>query len=230
MPVIDPPTNKTNDLYRSGEYVQHFRTAFESDAFQAIYVEKRDYVIGRFSGTGLRVLDVGGGLGRLTVPLAQRHRMTLVDLSVKMLQVAGESGGEFARINCNAESLCFEDHSFDAVLAIDLVPHLPRLPETLLELRRVLKPGGTLLIDTTNSNPLWVLAYPRYAHPWHQPARFIRTVIGRGVLPEWQGRIHHLSRRSFGAALSQAGFEVFEWVPFGPTWCPKWFLAVCRAR
>lgn len=226
-----PETKTVNKrLYVSGEYVSHFRPAFEGDSFQGIYAEKRDYVIHRVNQIreeGLRILDLGGGMGRLTIPLATRHRMVLADLSTDMLRLAGEQRGGLHRINCDAEFPCFADQSFDAVVAIDLVSHLPRLPNVLVELRRILKPDGFLLMDVTNSNPLWILGYPRYVSPLRQPGRWMRTLLGAGVLPEWQGRIHHLSKGRFGRVLDQYGFRVLEWASFGPSLCPKWFLAVC---
>jgi ubiquinone/menaquinone biosynthesis C-methylase UbiE len=229
------PEIKTADkrLYTTGEYVQYFRPAFEGDSFQDIYAKKRDSVIhqvDQLGGRNLRVLDLGGGMGRMTVPLAPRHQMVLADLSLAMLKLAGTQGNGFHRLNCDAEALCFSERAFDAVIAIDLVSHLPNPSDVLVELRRILKPNGFLFIDITNSNPLWVLGYPGYVKPWRQPSRWIRTLLGAGVLPEWQGRIHHHSKRRFGQMLHQSGFNVLEWVPFGPSWCPKWFLAVCTAQ
>jgi ubiquinone/menaquinone biosynthesis C-methylase UbiE len=232
--AITPETKAADKrLYTTGEYVQHFRPAFEGDSFQSIYAKKRDYVIGRveqFGRKNLRILDLGGGMGRMTVPLAPRHRMVLADLSLSMLKLAGTQGNGFHRLNCDAEALGFSDRAFDAVLAIDLVSHLPSPSDVLAELRRILKPNGILIIDITNSNPLWVLGYPRYVNPLRQPVRWARTILGSGVLPEWQGRIYHHSKQQFGQRLQRSGFNVLEWVSFGPSWCPKWFLAVCTAQ
>jgi len=229
------PETKTADkrLYTSGEYVECFRPAFQGDSFQEIYTQKRDVVIrqvDQLGGKSLRILDLGGGMGRMTLPLAPRHQMVLADLSLAMLKLAGTQGNGFHRLNCDAESLCFAEGSFDAVIAIDLFSHLPAPSEVLAQLRRILKPNGVLLMDITNSNPLWVLGYPRYVNPLRQPGRWVRTLLGAGVLPEWQGRIYHHSKRRFGRILQQSGFHVSEWVSFGPSWCPKWFLAVCTVR
>lgn len=153
--------------------------------------------------------------------------MVLSDLSMAMLRLAGENGTGFERLNCDAEELSFKDQSFDGVLVVDLVPHLHSTKKLLAEIRRVLKPKGLLFIDTTNSNPLWTLGYPQYANPFREPLRWVRTFLGRGVPPEWQGKIRHISRRRFGKLLEQSGFCVIEWASFGPCWCPKWYLAVC---
>jgi ubiquinone/menaquinone biosynthesis C-methylase UbiE len=218
-------------LYTSGEYVSHFRPDSEKNAFRELYAAKRDYLINRIPGKDLRILDLGGGMGRLTIPLARRHRVVLADLSMEMLRLAGENGTGFERVQCDAEEeLCFENESFDCVLVIDLLSHVSKAQKMLAEIRRVLKPDGMLFIDATNSNPLWVLNYPRYVNPLRRPVRWLRTVMGGGIPPEWQGRIHHLSRTRFEHLLDKAGFSVFEWASFGPIWCPKWFLAVCTKR
>ena len=214
-------------LYTSGEYVTHFRPDSEKNSFREIYSKKRDYLLDRIPGRNLRILDLGGGMGRITIPLSSKHRAVLADLSIGMLRLAGENGTGFERLNCDAEELCFKNESFDCILIIDLVPHFPSVVQMLAEIRRVLKPGGMLFIDTTNSNPLWVLNYPRYANPLRRPVRWLRTLLGGGILPEWQGKIHHQSRRHFRYLLEQSGFSVQEWASFGPFWCPKWFLAVC---
>jgi ubiquinone/menaquinone biosynthesis C-methylase UbiE len=226
------PEQIANDkqLYTSGRYVDHFRPAFEGSTFGALYAEKLDFILRSVPGERLRILDLGGGMGRMTLPLSSRHQVTLADLSLNMLQIAGQNGSGFDRINCDAEHLCFADASFDAVLAVDLLSHLWRVPEVLSGIRRVLRPGGLLIIDVTNSNPLWMLAYPRYVDPVKQPGRWLRTLLGLGVPPEWQGRVHHMSKRELKPLLRQADFDVREWKGFGPAWCPRWLLAVCAAQ
>lgn len=217
-------------LYTSDDYVKHFRPDSERNSFHKIYAEKRDYLLNRIPGENLCVLDLGGGMGRISMPLSGRHRVFLADLSMGMLRMAGENGTGFERVNSDAEELCFKNESFDCILVIDLVPHFSNIIQLLAEIRRVLKPGGVLFIDSTNSNPLWVLNYPQYVNPLRRPVRWFRTIMGRGILPEWQGKIHHLSKKRFEHLLNGAGFSVLEWASFGPLWCPKWFLAVCMMR
>lgn len=217
-------------LYTSGRYVEHFRPAYQGDTFAALYAEKLEFILRSVPGEGLRILDLGGGMGRMALPLSARHQVTLADLSYSMLQIAGRDGAGFDRINCDAEALCFADGVFDAVLAVDLLSHLWRVPELLSGIRRVMRPDGLLIIDITNSNPFWMLAYPGYVDPVKQPHRWLKTAFGGGVPPEWQGRVHHMSRRELAPLLRQAGFDVRAWKGFGPSWCPRWFLAVCAAR
>jgi hypothetical protein len=87
-----------------------------------------------------------------------------------------------------------------------------------------LKPGGFLIIDCTNSVPLWTLAYPRYLG--RRPSRWLRIWRAGGVLPEWSSRVRHHRRRRLVELLTGAGFEVASVRGFGPRACPKWHLAV----
>lgn len=218
-------------LYTSGEYVKHFRPDSDMNPFHKIYSEKRDYLLRRIPGKNLQILDLGGGMGRLTIPLSRKHRVVLADLSMEMLRLAGENGTGFERVHCDAEeTLCFESERFDCVLVIDLLSHVSDARKMLSEIHRVLKPGGMLFIDATNSNPLWILNYPRYVSPFRKPTRWLRTFFGAGILPEWQGKIHHLSRTRFEQLLEETGFSVAELALFGPPWCPKWFLTACTKR
>ena len=74
---------------------------------------------------GLRtVLDVGGGTGAFSIPLAQRgFEVTHVDLSPAMLDIARQKAQELRNIRFvegNAVDLSqFEDHTFDLVLNMD---------------------------------------------------------------------------------------------------------------
>lgn len=218
------------DIYVSGRYVSHFQPDSEKNAFNKIYAEKKEYILSQIKGRDSHILDIGGGMGRISIPLSKSHRVVLADLSMAMLHLAGQNGSGFGRVNCSADALSFKEKSFDIVIAIDLVPHLSNAEEVFDRFRRLLKPGGQLIIDATNSNPLWILAYPGYVDCFKQPMRWLQTFRGKGILPEWQTRIQHLRRRRFEKMLERSGFRVDRWKMFGPRWCPKWFLAVCTIQ
>jgi len=213
------------DLFRSGAYVSQFQPDTQQNPFRTIYGQKRDALLRLIAGTDRDVLDVGGGPGRISIPLSARHRVTLCDLSPEMLRLArSASAGRLGLCLADANRLPFADAKFDFVLGIDLLPHLPRPESFFSEARRVLRPQGRLLVDSTNGVPLWTLAYPRYVG--RNPARWIRTWRAGGVLPEWSSRVVHLRRARFLALLAASGFHVQQTLAFGPPFCPKWHLAV----
>ena len=182
------------------------------------------------------MLDLGGGPGRMAVPLAQNYRVTLCDVSMDMLRIAESaarnSGAPVGHLSTHclnaAEKLPFSSASFDRALCIDLLVHMPDPMWTLRELHRVLKPGGELLVDITNSASWWILRYPRYVG--RRPSRWLRSWKGGGVLPEWQGIVQHYTRAQFDEMLADTGFAVVQRWSYGPLWCPKWFLARCRQQ
>jgi ubiquinone/menaquinone biosynthesis C-methylase UbiE len=205
-----------------------FQPDADDNPFARIYARKRAIVLAEVHGRDRQILDVGGGMGRMAIPLSAQHFVVLSDLSSHMLERARFASGPRLRlVLADACELPVDNAGFDYVLAIDLVPHLPDPQRALREFHRVLRPGGTLIIDSTNVIPLWTLAYPRYLG--RHPLRWVRTWRGGGVSPEWQGRVWHLRRDRFLGLLRDAGFRVERVLNVGPRPCPKWHVAVATA-
>jgi len=96
-------------------------------------------------GRGRRVLDLGGATGRLAVHLARLGmRPVVLDVSRPMLRRARRRG--LAAIAGSAPALPFRDGSFDVVVVVDALHHVPDIPGSLREAARVLVPGGRLLL------------------------------------------------------------------------------------
>jgi len=106
-------------------------------------------------GAGHRVLDVGCGTGNLLRTTGKRHRdveLVGVDPDLKMLARAERKlrrAGLKARLDRGfAQELAFPDASFDRVFSSLMLHHLDgeSKGEMLAEVRRVLKPGGLLVL------------------------------------------------------------------------------------
>ncbi|MGV9262872.1 class I SAM-dependent methyltransferase, partial [Streptomyces sp. NPDC003703] len=103
-------------------------------------------------GDGDRVLDAGCGTGRALPPLRAAVGVSGVvvgaDATPAMLEAAVRAGRdrEGRLLLADVGALPFRTDSFDAVFAAGLVAHLPRPAENLRELRRVVRPGGTLAL------------------------------------------------------------------------------------
>lgn len=110
------------------------------------------------------VLDVGCGDGYLLYLAALKtnnvalhgidDNQLAIDLAKKKLQ----DHGLYASLTvASAYSLPFEDQSFNAVLNADVIEHLKDADNLLKEIKRVLKPGGLLLLSTPHrqSNSMW---------------------------------------------------------------------------
>lgn len=103
---------------------------------------------------GIRVLDVGSGTGfvpdALRAFLTGRDTVTLLDVSPRMLEQAKAklSGREphFSFVVSQEEKFPFPDAAFDAITLNSVLHHIPNTAVLFDEMRRVLKPGGVLMI------------------------------------------------------------------------------------
>ncbi|WP_306478050.1 bifunctional 2-polyprenyl-6-hydroxyphenol methylase/3-demethylubiquinol 3-O-methyltransferase UbiG [Methyloversatilis sp.] len=100
-------------------------------------------LVRKYVADGARVLDVGVGLGRVLGPLDSLQRYG-IDISIDYLERARERGFEvaFSRI----EDMPYEDGYFDAIVACDVLEHVIDLHRCCLQLLRVLRPGGVLIV------------------------------------------------------------------------------------
>ncbi|MFF0461409.1 class I SAM-dependent methyltransferase [Streptomyces mexicanus] len=101
---------------------------------------------------GDRVLDAGCGTGRalpaLRAAVGAAGVVVGVDLTPAMLQAAVRAGRDRdgRLLLADVAALPLRPESLDAVFAAGLIAHLPRPAENLRELRRVVRPGGTLAL------------------------------------------------------------------------------------
>ena len=120
---------------------------------------------------GSNVLDAGCGSGYLTGSYAERYRLYGVDEQVEAINYCKKNYKGNYRIS-GLDKLPFSDNYFDAVLLLDTIEHLQQPIRELLEIKRVLKPGGLLLICTINyGNPLWWLLENVWHRIWGESCR-----------------------------------------------------------
>lgn len=94
---------------------------------------------------GARVVELGCGNGtRETRLLAQKFRLTGVDLSAEQLRRARERVPDAEFVQADLTSLELEPASLDGVVSFYVFNHVPRdlLPQLLTRIRRWLQPGG----------------------------------------------------------------------------------------
>ena len=124
-----------------------------------------------------RILELGCGHGLLWKENANRippgWNITLSDLSSGMLDAAWRNlvvtGRAFQFKEMDAQSIPFEEETFDAVIANHMLYHVPDKVKALTDIKRVLKSGG----------------------------RFVATTVGSGHMDEVNGRLQEISRGGF---------------------------------
>jgi len=122
-----------------------------------------------------RLLDLGCGPGVVAARIAGRRpglRIVGLDRDADLLALAG---GRVTPVRADAAELPFASESFDGVHARLLLRHLPDPARTLLEIRRVLRPGGRLVVADSDDGALVVHPFPeeiaRALRAKHQTAR-----------------------------------------------------------
>lgn len=109
--------------------------------------------------SGEKVLEIGGGMGTDLSQFARHGALTTdIDLSAGHLALAQKNfelrglTGEF--VHHDAESLPFDDDTFDVVYSNGVIHHTPDTPRVVREIYRVLKPGGKAIIMVYAENSL----------------------------------------------------------------------------
>jgi 2-polyprenyl-6-hydroxyphenyl methylase/3-demethylubiquinone-9 3-methyltransferase len=164
---------------------------------------------------GAVLVDVGCGAGLLAPHLAGKgYRHVGVDLTRSALRQAAAHG--VAVVNGDATRVPLADGVADVVTLGEILEHVPDWPAAVAEAARLLRPGGTLVLDTLNDTALSrVLAvhvaelFPGVPRGIHDPRLFVdaRALVGecarhgvrlrvRGVRPETLGTLRWLAGRA----------------------------------
>ncbi len=129
---------------------------------------------------GYHVLEVGVGTGKNFPHYPENHRITALDFSEKMLQIAKKKQQrDNTKVQLelmDVQSLCFADNSFDTVIATFVFCSVPHPVKGLQELYRVCKPGGqVLLLEHVLSSNSVMAKLMNLANP------FVTAVLGANI-------------------------------------------------
>lgn len=197
--------------------------------------EARARLIPRAARAGAVLVDVGCGAGLLAPHVAGLgYRHVGVDLVRSALVQAADHG--ISPVNADAGAIPLVDACADVVAAGEVLEHLPDWPAAVAEACRLLRPGGTLVLDTLNATALSRLLAVRVAEMMpgvprgiHDPRLFVepRALIAecarhgvplevRGVRPTVWGLARWLFRQavatSAGRLQGRGGLRIV------PTW------------
>jgi SAM-dependent methyltransferase len=178
----------------STEKYDEWRTESLRDQFEAFF--SWDLIRGK------RVLDFGCGTGPLSLLCAQRGAASVigVDLSSKSIERARVAGAGTANLAFileeNTRSLSVPDQSVDVIVCFDVMEHVMDYADIVREWKRVLAPGGCVLI-------WWSVWWHPYGHHMHTmiPLPWVHVFLSDESLfricariydtPEFKPRIWH---------------------------------------
>jgi SAM-dependent methyltransferase len=160
-----------------------------------------------------RVLDAGCGRGFFLnyVAVMAPCRLVGIDLEFEHLEIAlgrvGTHGVGVARGLIG--SLPFADNTFDKIIFSEVLEHLPDDVGGLLEVKRVLKPGGTIFLTVPNHN------YPFWWDPVNRTLEnLFHTHIQNGTFAGiWANHVRLYYADEIKASIRQAGLETLHLEP-----------------
>ena len=187
-------------------FAEAYVAANESSLVNAYYV--RPAVLDLAGDVaGRRILDVGCGAGPLLASLRERGAIvTGVDPSAKMLELARQrlgAGAALHQAGLGGDPLPFPDGAFDDVVACLVLHYLEDWTAPLAELRRVLAPGGRLIVVVDHPF-LYKLTYPEADYFAVAPRPVEWTFGGhRAPMVFWHRPLHAMA-----TAFTGAGFRI----------------------
>lgn len=132
------------------------------------HLERYRWAMPQVSGA---VLDVACGTGGGSAMLARRATVMAIDADAGAIELARSRGSAVDFRLSSVPPIHCRSAAFDTVVSFETIEHLERDREFVAELRRVLKPGGTLLLSTPNKEVSSPDGPP--SNPWHVREYFL---------------------------------------------------------
>ena len=188
-----PPVRPRNDPQQYDDLVREWWAPRGGFAMLHWIAAARAPLVPRAKRPGATLLDVACGGGLLGPHIADRgYRHVGVDLSPTATRVAAEHGVDVVR--GDALQLPFGDGVFDVVVAGEVLEHVADHRRAVAEACRVLRAGGTLVIDTI-------------AATWW--GRFLSVTVGERIPAGPPRRLHDpglfVDRDDLQGAAAQCG-------------------------
>jgi methionine biosynthesis protein MetW len=184
----------------------YYDAYWESEGWETRPPRKLVELFERHVAPGHRCLDVGCGDGGTSGVWLQQHAAQYVgvDISKSAVRAACERGLD-ARVIDDDASLPFADGSFDVAVCIEVLEHLFAPQKTLSEIRRVLRPGGRVVVTVPN------IAHWRNRLDLAVLGRFNPRGDSRSPTEPWRDpHLRFFTLGSLAALLEQDGFEIVE--------------------
>ena len=176
-----PSLDNLGKYYESEDYISHTdnkRSLFEKlyHFIKNIALKNKLNLINSHQPNKGRILDIGAGTGDfLSVAKKDGWQTIGVEPSIKAKSIAINKGVSFVELTTE-----LENNSFDVISMWHVLEHVPDLDKQIKELKRLLKPTGTLIIAVPNFKSFDAKYYGKFwaafdvpIHFWH----FSKTAI-----------------------------------------------------
>jgi 2-polyprenyl-3-methyl-5-hydroxy-6-metoxy-1,4-benzoquinol methylase len=181
-----PSLENLGKYYESVDYISHTdskRSLFEKayHFVKNIALKNKLNLINELQPSKGRILDIGAGTGDFLSVAKENGWQTIgIEPSEKAKGIAKNKGVSFVE-----QTSTLENYSFDVISMWHVLEHVPNLDNQIKELKRLLKPNGTLIIavpnfksfDAKHYGKFWA-AYDVPIHFWHFSKKAIQQLFG----------------------------------------------------
>jgi ubiquinone/menaquinone biosynthesis C-methylase UbiE len=204
----------------SDKYDQFYKSSLSKEALQDVVVRgwprNRVEAIVAMGGKGDCILDIGCGNGYLLYQFRKSFQKLFgLEYSAHRLAQASVNLEDFnfVPLHGSVEDMsAIEANSIDRIVSADTIEHVPDVYLAAREMYRVLKPRGTLVINTPNIAfvkkrvILCIGRFPATSQP--------NEGIGGDILFDG-GHLHYFTFRSLRIILQNAGFSMLRKIGYG---------------
>ncbi|MFN9113292.1 MAG: class I SAM-dependent methyltransferase [Bacteroidota bacterium] len=185
-----PEAEKLGAYYESEDYISHTdgnRSWFEKtyQLVKNLAIKRKISIINQTQKEKGLLLDIGAGTGDFLVK-AKEHGWQIIGVepSTKARRLALQKD-----VPLIEDTEILEDNSVDVITMWHVLEHIPDVEKQIRELKRLLKPTGTVIIAVPNFNSydadyygIYWAAYDVPRHLWHFSRQSIHKLFGREKL------------------------------------------------
>ena len=182
-----PKLSELHQYYESDNYISH--TDGRKSLFERLYqfvkkfaLQRKLKIINKLHPGKGKLLDIGAGTGDfLAVSKGDGWEITGIEPSQKARTIAEGKGISFA-----SDSQLLESGSFDVITLWHVLEHVPDLEKQIKELKRLIKPDGTIVVAVPNFRSYDAKYYRHFwagfdvpRHLWHFSKKAIKQLFSR---------------------------------------------------